>query len=114
MAQTQAQCRKLFDIRPTNFIPPPEVDSSCVRLDFIPAPEMHIDDFGLFQRLVKAAFNQRRKTLKNSLQNARSLGMSAESIDSALSSCHIDPVRRAETLLIQDYIALSNHISRRS
>lgn len=114
MAQTQAQCRKLFDIRPTNFIPPPEVDSSCVRLDFIPAPETHIDDFALFQKLVKAAFNQRRKTLKNSLQGARSLQMSAGEIDSALSSCHIDPARRAETLLIQDYIALSNHISRRS
>lgn len=114
MAQTQAQCRRLFDIRPTNFIPPPEVDSSCIRLDLIPAPDMHIDDFALFSKLVKAAFGQRRKTVRNALLGSKTLGMTGSFLDNALSAAHIDPERRAETLLIQDYIALANYVSRRS
>lgn len=111
LVQTQADCRKLFDIRPTNFIPPPEVDSSCIRLDFIPPPDLQIEDYELFQKLVKAAFGQRRKTLRNSLLGAKSLGLSAEKLDPALSSCKIDPTRRPETLLIAEYIALANYLT---
>jgi len=110
-AQTQAQCRKLFDIRPTNFIPPPEVDSSCVRLDFMPPPDLQIDDFNIFQKLVKAAFNQRRKTLRNSLLGSKSLQLPAQRLDLALSHLRIDPVRRPETLLIAEYIALANYLA---
>ncbi len=110
LAQTQADCRKLFDIRPTNFIPPPEVQSSVVRLDFISTANMGIENYGLFQKIVKAAFNQRRKTLRNALQGAKGLGISMEAIDAALSFCKIDPMRRAETLLIPEYIALANQL----
>jgi len=110
LAQTQADCRKLFDIRPTNFIPPPEVDSSVVRLDFVPTADFGIENYDLFRKLVKAAFGQRRKTLRNALLGAKGLGISIEAIDSALSHCKINPIRRPETLLIVEYIALSNHL----
>jgi 16S rRNA (adenine1518-N6/adenine1519-N6)-dimethyltransferase len=110
LSQTQADCRKLFDIRPTNFIPPPEVDSSVVRLDFVPSLNWGIESYDLFQKIVKAAFNQRRKTLRNSLLGSQSLGLSAAKLDSALSRLKIDPIRRPETLLIAEYIELANQL----
>lgn len=111
LAQTRADCRKLFDIRPTNFIPPPEVQSSVIRLDFGPMTHLGIENCDLFQKIVKAAFNQRRKTLRNALMGAKGLGFSADAIDAALSSCKIDPTRRPETLLIPEYIALANQLT---
>ncbi len=110
LSQTKADCRKLFDIRPTNFIPPPEVLSSIVRLDF-DAPHLpKIEDERLFEKIVKAAFGQRRKTLKNALHNSKGLGIPAEIMDKALEACRIDPMRRPETLLITEYITLANHL----
>ena len=111
MAQTQAHVRKLFDIRPTCFIPPPAVTSTVVRLDFEPLPEIRISNWELFQKLVKAAFGQRRKTLRNALRGARGLNIPEAIREEAFKTCHIDPSRRPETLLIDEYIKLANHLA---
>lgn len=112
MAQTKATCRKLFDILPPSFLPPPQVSSTVIRLDLTTPLDFHIRDMELFQKIVKAAFGQRRKMLKNALMGSRNLELTAKELDTALSSCRIDPTRRAETLLINEYVNLANELTK--
>lgn len=103
-------CRLWFDIdkvtlvKPGAFTPPPNVDSMV--LSFIPltAPRVDPVDALLFKRLVKAAFTQRRKTLRNSLLAA---GFAAADIDYCLPVAGIDPGRRGETLSLEDFSGLT-------
>lgn len=103
-------CQLVFDIRrvtvvpPGAFYPPPKVHS--VVLEFVPLarPRVAVDDPRLFRRVVKGAFGQRRKTLRNALLGA---GFPAAVIDAALAGCGIDPQRRGETLELAEFAALS-------
>ena len=100
-----ARCRvePLFDIRPGAFTPPPRVDSSFVRL----VPEAGrlgaISDPATFDRIVSAAFGQRRKQLGNSLRDWFT-GEQLQAMD-------IDPKRRAETLSLAEFQRLANSLS---
>lgn len=103
-------CQLWYDIdvvclvKPGAFRPPPKVDS--IVLNFTPLEQPRVDpvDEVFFQRLVKAAFTQRRKTLRNSLLAS---GFSAEQIDPALLAVQIDPSRRGETLTLPEFSALA-------
>ncbi len=89
---------KLFDVPPGAFFPPPKVMSSVVRL----VPREGVDpslDHGLFQRVVKAAFTQRRKTLRNALSGL----ITGEEIE----ALGVDPGQRAEQLDIDTYVCLT-------
>ena len=107
-------CQLWFDIRvvvrvgPGAFTPPPKVDS--VVLDFEPLPGPRVDpvDEALFKKVVKGAFTQRRKTLRNSLQGA---GFSALEIDSALDHSGVAPGCRGETLTLDDFSRLTRAFS---
>ncbi len=100
----------LFTLGPGNFYPPPHVDSTVVRLT-PRRPEAPADDPELFARVVKAAFGQRRKTLKNSLAaGAAGLGLAPETVLAALAALGLDPGRRAENLSVADFVALSNRL----
>lgn len=101
---------RLFTLGPGNFYPPPKVDSTVVSL--APRrPEPQADDPNLLARVVKAAFGQRRKTLKNSLTaGAASLGLSPEALLTTLKALGLDPGRRAETLSVAEFVALSNRL----
>ena len=98
----QATCRvtPLFFVPPSAFRPPPKVDSAVVRLLPRAPGEMGIDDPRLFATLVRQAFGQRRKTLRNALHG---LAGPAE-----MQACGIDPGARAETLAVPRYIELAN------
>jgi 16S rRNA (adenine1518-N6/adenine1519-N6)-dimethyltransferase len=100
-----ARCRveRLFDIRPGAFTPPPKVDSSFARL--IPDAERlaAIRDPATFDRVVAAAFGQRRKQLGNSLRD----WFTGEQ----LLSLNIDPKRRAETLSLAEFQRLANSLA---
>ncbi len=67
LTQTYFRCEYLFDIHPESFTPPPKVMSGIIRLERIENLQLNFDET-LFKRIVKAAFNQRRKTLRNSLK----------------------------------------------
>ena len=68
MMQYANTCRYLFDVPPSSFNPPPKVDSAIIRL--MPIEDVvDVGDFEVFTAIVKAAFEQRRKTLSNSLKN---------------------------------------------
>jgi 16S rRNA (adenine1518-N6/adenine1519-N6)-dimethyltransferase len=91
------------------FTPPPEVESAVVRLQFRDAPRADPGDERLFRRVVKAAFSQRRKTLANSLKGARVAG--PDEMAAAFASAGIDPQRRAETLSVEEFAALTRAIA---
>jgi len=100
----QAWCRvtALFDVGPGALEPPPKVDSAVVGLVPRPPAEVGIDDPARFAAIVRSAFGQRRKTLRNALQPL----CSAEEITAA----GIDPSQRAEQLEVADFIRLANAV----
>ena len=95
----RAEVSYLFHVGPGAFKPPPQVDSAVARIRPRP-PDFTLRDWGAFDRVVAAAFSQRRKTLSNSL---RSL-LAADQIKSA----GIDPGLRAEKLSAAEFAALAN------
>jgi len=100
MVQYRCRVEKLFTVPPGAFTPPPKVDSAMVRLTPHATPPVDVRDPEIFARVVQAAFSQRRKTLRNSLKGL----VSAE----AMAGLGIDPIRRAETLSLQEFAALSD------
>lgn len=100
MAQYYCDIEVLFDVPPEAFYPPPKVDSSIVRM--LPYRKLPViaRDIKLFTAVVKQAFSQRRKTLRNSLRQ-----MVADDI---WVSVNIDPSLRAERLSVEDFVRLSN------
>jgi 16S rRNA (adenine1518-N6/adenine1519-N6)-dimethyltransferase len=92
------------------FYPAPEVDSAVVRIDVPAEPRVVVADVDLFFRVAKAGFGQKRKQLHNALK--AEMGRSAEEIDRALLAAQIDPKRRAETLTIEEWVRLSDQLSK--
>ena len=91
------------------FTPPPDVESAVVRLEFRAAPKADPGDEALFRRLVKGAFAQRRKTLGNALKAARIAEPGV--LAGALAAAGVDPGRRAETLSVAEFAALSRALA---
>ena len=91
----------------TVFIPQPKVDSTVIRLDVLENPKIKVVDKKLFFKVVKGAFSKRRKTILNCL-GSYDMGVSKEDIKRILESAGIDPVRRGETLSIDEFARLSN------
>ncbi len=110
MAQYHFRLSKLFSLGPANFYPPPQVNSVVLRLEPA-APEPKALDEGIFSRVVKTAFAQRRKTLKNTLAaQAAAFGLQPAELLSILADAGIDPGRRAETLSVVQFVQISNKI----
>jgi 16S rRNA (adenine1518-N6/adenine1519-N6)-dimethyltransferase len=91
------------------FYPRPDVESRVLRLDVRDKPLCRVDDMDFFRHLVRSAFSKRRKTLLNSLKSSP-LPVTADQISAALSALGIDGVRRAETLSVHEFAALSNFL----
>jgi 16S rRNA (adenine1518-N6/adenine1519-N6)-dimethyltransferase len=103
-------CQNYFDVRrvvrvpPGAFFPPPKVHSVVLRFDALDQPRVAVTDERFFRRVVKGAFGQRRKTLRNSLQGA---GLSFDGLVEAMAEIDIDAKRRAETLSLEEFGALA-------
>ena len=100
--QFRSEARIAFEVPPKSFLPPPEVTSAVVVCDIRKFP-LELDE-NFFNKIVRAAFAQRRKTLLNSLTGA---GFSREKILSALEISGIDGSRRAETLSLEEFAKIS-------
>jgi len=110
ITQYCARVSPLMKIKRELFYPKPKVDSMVVEIDFEkPYPSQAEDDL-LFQRIVKAAFSHRRKTILNSLERGLA-PVSKQMLEEALEKCHINPKRRAETLTIDEYIGLTSTLA---
>jgi 16S rRNA (adenine1518-N6/adenine1519-N6)-dimethyltransferase len=105
MLQAFCTVTPLFKVPPGAFRPPPKVDSAVVRLVPRPPAEIGLADAGVFATVVKAAFAQRRKTLRNALSALCDAG--------ALAASGIDPGARAEAVAVADYVALANLLAQR-
>ena len=101
MLQAYCTVTMLFVVGPGAFRPPPKVDSAVVRLVPRPAHTVGIDDPRHFADVVRAAFGQRRKTLRNALSTVMDGG--------AIAAAGIDPQARAEQLAVADFVRLANH-----
>ena len=86
------------------FYPVPNVDSAILRIDIYPEPLVPIADLELFFRIIKAGFSQKRKTLANALSGGMQL--SKPVTRAYLEAAEIDPKRRAETLSVDEWLAL--------
>lgn len=103
MVQYHCAVSALFDVPPESFDPPPKVDSAIVRLVPFDTLPYVAKDYAHFAMLVKQAFSQRRKTLRNCLK----LYMQ----DADWQASGIDPQLRPEQLTVQQYVALSNALN---
>ena len=100
MLQYFFDMEKLLDVPPESFTPAPKVDSAVVRMIPVPQRIGRADDFPRFAELVRTAFAQRRKTIRNNLKNTAA--------DADLEAAGIAPAMRPEEIPPEKYVALSN------
>lgn len=96
------------NVPPNCFMPRPNVGSAVIRLTRHSAPPVEVQDETLMFSLIRASFNQRRKTLVNGLNNSPELSFSKECILSALEQAGLSPSIRGEALSLKEFAALSN------
>ena len=107
LVQWYAEPELLFDVPPHCFVPQPKVTSAVVRLQQRQAPPADVADVDFFFAVVRAAFNQRRKTLPNAV-SAGIQALARADVESALLSLGLSPTVRGEALSLAQFAALSN------
>jgi 16S rRNA (adenine1518-N6/adenine1519-N6)-dimethyltransferase len=95
-------------VSPGSFTPPPKVRSAIIRVDTYTSPPVDVPSPEAFFRTVRAGFAARRKQLRNSL--AQGLPVPAPEADRILATAGIDPQRRAETLMLDDWARLTHAV----
>ena len=107
--QWHAEPEILFDVSPGCFLPAPKVTSSVVKLTVRRTPPVDVQSEKRFFSVVRAAFNQRRKTLLNALSSGLN-GFTKEQIAQAISDCGLDERVRGEALGIAEFARLSDRL----
>jgi 16S rRNA (adenine1518-N6/adenine1519-N6)-dimethyltransferase len=98
----------MFQIKQTSFFPRPDVRSSVVRLSVLERPGVDVREEGLFFQTIRAAFGQRRKTLRRSLRQIP--GLTPETIEAVSRMSGVGSDRRPEDLSIQEFASLANAV----
>lgn len=105
LVQAFAEVRSAFRVSRRSFLPPPQVDSAVVDICWSVAPRVDVGDVGVFRDVVRAAFGQRRKMMRNALAAlAARRGVEA---DAVLARAGIPPTVRAETLDLDAFARLA-------
>lgn len=100
-----------FIVPKTAFVPQPNVDSAILKLERRQQPLVEVKDEDFFFKVVKAAFQLRRKTLWNNLLHTFGKDEATKAwLEQSLSLAEIDPKRRGETLSIEEFASLANHM----
>jgi len=108
--QYYAKPEVVANVPPNCFIPRPNVGSAVIRLIKYEKPPVRVEDEGKMFSLIRASFNQRRKTLVNALGNAPGLGVSKEQAAAVLEEMKLPPTIRGEALTLEQFAELSNSI----
>ena len=95
-------------VPPNCFIPRPNVESAVIRLSVLKEPSVSVKDEKLLFKIIRASFNQRRKTLLNGLKNSPELDFAGEDIAAAINACGFDPAVRGEALTLAEFAALTD------
>ncbi|MDF2871955.1 MAG: dimethyladenosine transferase, partial [Anaerocolumna sp.] len=98
------------NVPPNCFMPRPNVGSAVIRLSLHKENPVKLKDEKLMFKLIRASFNQRRKTLANGLNNSDEIKLSKELITEAITELNLSPSIRGEALTLEDFAALSNLI----
>ena len=106
--QYYARPEIVANVPPNCFIPRPNVGSAVIRLTRYEVPPVQVDDEHKMFALIRASFNQRRKTLVNGLGNAAGLNVSKEQVTKALEQMQLSPTVRGETFTLEQFAQLSN------
>ena len=107
--QWHAETELLFDVPPHCFHPQPKVTSSVIRLTVRKEKPIAVSDEALLFRVIRAAFNQRRKTLPNAL--SAGLGLPRSEIEQVMESCALDPRIRGEALDLGAFVQITDALA---
>lgn len=99
------------NVPPNCFMPRPNVGSAVIRLTRFEETPVKVTDEALLFRLIRASFNQRRKTLQNGLINSSELYFSKEQVAAAIETLGVSPSVRGEALTLEQFAALCNALS---
>lgn len=108
--QWHTQPELLFDVPPHCFHPQPKVTSSVIRLTRRAEKPFDVSDEAFLFKIIRAAFNQRRKTLPNALSSG--LGTERSEIERVLERCGIDPRTRGEALTLGEFVKIADETAR--
>ena len=110
--QYYAEPKIVANVPPNCFMPRPKVGSAVIRLTRHQDPPVTTLDEKLMFRLIRASFNQRRKTLSNSLKNSQELQYSKEEVESVITECGLPLNIRGEALTLEQFARLSDCFSK--
>lgn len=110
--QYYAKPEIVLNVPPTCFMPRPNVGSAVIRLKRHAQCPVEVDDAEFMFRIIRASFNQRRKTLANGLSNSTELTLTKEQIAKAIESLGVSPSIRGEALTLAQFAQLSNFFTR--
>ena len=99
------------NVPPNCFIPRPNVGSAVIRLTRHKEPPVKVQDPALMFKLIRASFNQRRKTLQNGLNNSPEISFSKEQIAAGIESLGVSPTIRGEALTLEQFAELANYFT---
>lgn len=106
--QYYAKPEIVANVPPNCFMPRPNVGSAVIRLTCHEKPPVEVEDEGFMFNIIRASFNQRRKTLVNGLGNAAFLSVTKEQVAEALEKMELSPTIRGEALSLEQFATLSN------
>lgn len=99
------------NVPPNCFMPRPNVGSAVIRLTGFEEAPVQVRDEALMFRLIRASFNQRRKTLQNGIYNSPELSFSKEQVAAALRAMQVSEDARGETLTLEQFAELANRLA---
>ncbi len=108
--QYYAKPEIVANVPPNCFIPRPTVGSAVIKLTRFKESPVDVNDEALMFKLIRASFNQRRKTLVNGLTNSSELSFSKEQITKAITSLGWQVTIRGESLTLEEFAKLSNSL----
>jgi len=100
----------VYTVKRNSFFPVPEVDSCILKLTILRKPPVDVDDEEMLFRIIRGSFNQRRKSIINSISRPAVLDISKDVLSGILMDAGIDPVSRPETLSLAQFAAISNSL----
>ena len=100
------------NVPPNCFMPRPKVGSAVIRLTRHAQTPVQVENEKLLFQIIRASFNQRRKTLANGLKNYEGLSFEKETIEAAIAECGFSPSVRGEALSLEEFAKLANVLGR--
>lgn len=109
--QYHAKISYIYTVKHASFYPEPDINSGILKLDMLDRPLVEVRDEDLLFRIIRGAFNQRRKSIINSLSREVVLDLAKEALVRVLKRACVDPAARPETLSLSDFARIANSIS---